>query len=116
MNTFIFLLDSPFLIEAAREAEAIGETVMLDPDAPEKFRLCRDAARKMLAMEAVSKQEVTGLLDSIGGYYASTKLYCEKHTTGDDGVERMKHAEEMLRFARKIQELVRPVWGLELVK
>jgi hypothetical protein len=120
MNTFVFLIDSPFMLTAVQECKALAESVIQEayPDEhplPPKFKLCLQAANKMLAMEGVSKEELIGMLDTIGGYYCAVDLYHKNHKKG--GVPgQLDHAEELLRFAKKIQEMVRPVWGFNLLK
>jgi hypothetical protein len=118
MKSFIFLLDSQFLVTATEECLALAEITLEEGkregfEVPEKFEMCRRAASKMLTMESVNKDELQGLFDVVGGYYCATIEYCKRFGDEDD---RVSHANELMRFVRKLNDLVRPVWGLDLLQ
>lgn len=114
MNTFTFKLtdEERKLVEVAQD---ISVQIMLTLEEPAtKFANCVVASVKMLGNEAVTKEELQGLLDTIGGYYCATDLYCKKYGEASPG--QMQRAEELLQFAIKLQDTVRPRWTLEVIK
>ena len=115
-HDFVFALRNHFQLVSVQEAKAIAEATIAEADPeelPPKFQLCIDAANKMMATKPVSRTEFTAMMDVIGGYFSAMVVFCEDHE-GDP--EQLAHAKELMRFADQMIELVRPVWGLSVVR
>lgn len=114
INSFLFNLDTEFLQVSVEEAQAIAEiTLGKDVEAPEKFYTCLAATEKMLRGEPIDKIEFMAIMDVIGGYFVATESLYSKGKAEEDV---MDHARELMRFTKVMMEIVRPVWGLSIVK
>lgn len=119
MKSFVIPLTNEFMNTAAMEVLFLSEKIKEEAieegvDLPKKIELSIEAASKLMTMEPVTRAEIKGMLDTIGGYFLALHSYSDTVEKIDD--DRLLHAKELMRFADKIQELVRPHWGLEVLR
>lgn len=71
----------------------------------------------MATFQPVTQEQFMGLVDTVGGYYSSSKLYYEKHSPRDtDAKATLNQAEALLLFVMSLQEKVKGHWKLEVVQ
>lgn len=119
MKSFMIPLKNEFMNTAAMESLLLAEEIKKEALArgdklPKKIDLCISGATKLLTMEPVTRAEIMGILDTIGGYYCSLVKYNDSIEAVEE--DRMLHAKELVRFAETIEKIAKPFWGLEVVK